>query len=126
MMFAVPRVHQQSHVKALDSVFGVGEGPRPLVGGKRSKEGYPSLVECIEQIQRQVHRSRFCVLKVSPGALVIWFDRRLPLRKRETISNVAVDMAIGDVMQQLPDGPAIRTIRRIELLIRPSGYCGPH
>ena len=61
---------------------------------------------------------KFGVGELRQAVFVLGPDRRrLVLGQREFEPAIGIHVAVGNVMNCLPDSPAARTIRRVELLI---------
>ena len=56
--------------------------------------------------------------KLGPRVLVVRLDRRPVFGQRQLHPDEAVHVAVGDVVHDLPDGPAARAVRRVELCTR--------
>jgi len=64
------------------------------------------------------------VRQLGPLRLVVRFDRRRIFRERQFEPNERVHVAVGYVMHDLSDGPAVGTIRRVELRVGKSANGG--
>jgi len=54
--------------------------------------------------------------KLGPFRLVVGLDRRLVFGERQAEADIAVEVAVGDVVYHLAGRPAVRAIGRVELL----------
>jgi hypothetical protein len=73
-------------------------------------------VERVQQRQRDLEGSAPRIVKLGPAVLVVRLDDRLLLGQREPEANVAVEVAVRDVVHHLSDGPAPRPVARLQLL----------
>ena len=71
----------------------------------------------LEQVQRHLDRHVPDVRQIGPRLLVVRLDRGVLLCEPEPESHVCIDVAVGHVMDDLSDGPAVRPVRRVELLV---------
>ena len=69
---------------------------------------------------------RFRVGEFGPAGFEVRLDRGDILGEREFETGEGVHVAVGDVMDQLADGPAAGAVGRVELLVVEAGDCGAH
>src|SRR5579871_4491167 len=69
----------------------------------------------VKQCEGDFDGCTFCVGQVGPPVFRIRLDRRFVLRKREFEADVGVHVAVGNMMRNLADRPALWAIRRVEL-----------
>src|SRR5271155_16291 len=78
----------------------------------------------LEQIKRGRNGPRASISQLGPTAFLIGEDSWPVLGQAETNTGIRIHVAIGHVVNQLPDRPSSRTIRCLELLLGKSGHCG--
>ena len=72
-------------------------------------------MENLEHGERCLDGRRAAVVELRPRRLIVSFDGRRIFGQRPLASDVGVEMAVRDVVHDLPHGPAVWTIRRVEL-----------
>ena len=83
---------------------------------QRFEQANPAQVESFQKIERCIHRQG-SVGQRSPARFVIRLDGGLVFGKRELEADVRVQVAIGHMMRDLPDGPATGPVGNIELFL---------
>src|SRR5688500_10289308 len=83
---------------------------------KRLQQRHPSLVQRFQQRERYFDWSSANVAKLGPTVFVVRLDSRFVFSQRKLEAAVAVQMTVGHMVHDLPNGPAARPIRRVELL----------
>ena len=111
----VPGVERQGRVEPHQSQLGVAESTGELGVGQGPKQFHPAEVEVFEESERVLHRRGYGVRQFRPRGLVVRFDDRLGFGERQPETDVAVQVAVGDVVYYLADGPPARAVRRVEL-----------
>src|SRR5215469_5846027 len=91
--------------------------PFPLLVAQRPQQSDPARMQVLEQLQGNFYRHRPRVRKFRPLILAIRLNGRLIFGERQPKARVAVQMTVGYVMDHLPDRPATRPVRRVELRI---------
>ena len=69
-----------------------------------------------QKVQAHLDRQHAVISQLGPTLLIIGLDDRLLLGKRPLEADIAVQVAVGDVVGDLPKRPASRAVRRVELL----------
>src|SRR6266849_8925141 len=92
--------------------------PGKILGPQRSQQYIPAMVERFEQCERNLERRVARVLQVRPKSLVVRPYRWFILGEGKLESHVRVHVAVRNVMDDLPDGPAAGTIGGVKLLLR--------
>src|SRR5260221_7413786 len=121
-MAAVPGVEKEQPIHGARAVLGMNEHTAKLIGGQRAPETKAAVMQGVEQGQRNFDRSCFCVGQMRPAILIVGLDGRLFFGERETQTDVGVEVAVRNVMDNLPDGPAAVAVRSIELRLREAVY----
>lgn len=116
MMPAVPRIHRDVPVEMDGTMVGVEEAALEVLGPEGAQEMDPPLVEALEERQRGLDRRGAHIREFSPAGFVVRFDGRLVFGQCELEPDERVQMAVGNVMHDLPDRPATVSVRRLELL----------
>ena len=102
----------------------VAEGPRVERRVDGLDQQRPAGVERGEQRQRGRDRRRPGVGQFGPGDLIVGADHRVVFGQREPVAAVGVEVAVGDVVDELADAPGARADRAIELLLGVAGDQG--
>ncbi len=110
----VPGVEQCGTFDALRSVFGMNEGALPLFGLERLQEHHPARMQRLDELERPLDGGDR-VMEVSPGTLVVGRDGGIVFGECEAHANEGVHVAVGDVVNELADGPAAFAVGRVEL-----------
>lgn len=80
-------------------------------------------MERFKDLRRRFNRPGARVEKLGPQLLLVRFDGRFVLCKREFYSHIGVHMAVGQMMYNLSHRPAPFPVRRVELFVGQSLYC---
>jgi hypothetical protein len=81
-------------------------------------------VQRIEEAERHFGIARGGVRELGPRRLVVRLDRRILFRERELEARVGVQVAVGDVVDELVYGPPARAIRSLPAVGSESGDGG--
>ena len=123
---AVPGVERKILVERYFLVvFGVKEFALPVGGLERAQEDDPALVQGVEKIEGWGD-GRFRVGEFGPAGFEVGLDGWYVLGEREFEASESVHVAVGNVMDQLADGPAAGPVGRVELLVVEAGDGGAH
>lgn len=87
----------------------------PLGGAEPLEQRDPARVQRVQQPERDVDRQRPRVGQLGPPSLFGRLDRGRVLGERQADASVGVEVAVGDEVHHLPDGPPAGPVRRIEL-----------
>src|SRR5712692_6533099 len=117
-MPSVPCVKTDVLGKADESKLGMPKRAVEITWRKRLQHQHPPLVKRFKQCQRHFNRSRTGLGKLRPAVFMVSLERGFVCGKCELASAVAVQVAIGHVIDDLVNSPATRTIRRVELFGR--------
>jgi hypothetical protein len=113
---AVPSIDEGSEFNRLRAVFGVAEAALPLGVIEGLEEHDPAGVEGFDELERPLDRGGG-VMKGSPGFFVVGFDGGPIFGEGETNADEGVHVAVGDMVDELADGPASIAIGAVELLV---------
>src|SRR3990172_258227 len=113
---SVPGVEGDVLLDAHPAERGMMERAHTLLGAERAEEHHPPLVKRGQQSERRLYRSVLPVLELRPGRLIVALYLRLVLGHRELEANVAVEVAVGKMVDDLPHRPSAWPVRRLELL----------
>src|SRR5262249_3585520 len=94
-------------------------GARELFGSKTAQQLPPARVQPLQQGQRSSEAAGAGVFQRDPSAFVIRLNGRSVFRQRQLEADIGVDVAVGQVMHNLPDGPV--SVARVELLLGQAG-----
>src|SRR5215831_15987250 len=106
MVLAMPRVKSKGILEIHGTYFRMTKRALPLFRSESPQQPHPAIVQGVEKCERDVHRSCLRVGEFSPGALGVGLDRRIVFGQREFESHVSIQMAVGDMMRDLADGPS--------------------
>src|SRR5262245_52230124 len=115
-MASVPRVEGHVLIYAHSSELRVMESARAFIRPEGAEERNPALVERRKERERGFDGGALRVRELGPGRLVVALDLRLVLRDGELEAHVAVEVAVGKVVDDLPDGPPGGSIGSLELV----------
>src|SRR5262249_29984599 len=90
-------------------------GPLEVPGGEQAQERHPAPVQRVEKRDGDFDRRRRDVRELRPLPLLVRLDGGLLFRQRELDAHVRVEVAVGDVVRDLPHGPAAWRVWRVEL-----------
>ena len=114
-MAGVPGVHRQGLFESAATALGVdvaARGPRRI--GHNPKHTHPTLVQGFEQLQRDVRREGR-VRKIGYPSRIVGENRGPVFCEREAHPGIGRQIAVGDVMNELADGPASGPVGRADL-----------
>src|ERR1017187_2689131 len=112
-MAAVPGQEDGKLLDGHQAALRVAEGALPLVRREAAEQSYEAALKCFEQIERDLERQCAGVGQL----LVVALDLRRILDQREVAAAVSVGVAAGEMVDDLTEGPAVRTVPRIELRV---------
>jgi hypothetical protein len=115
MMVAVPGVERQDPIDVVLAGLGVDEAAREIPCFERAQQGDPARVHGVKQRERDLDGSQFGVFEPGPGVFVVGLDGGHVFREGPLGADVGVELAVGQVVNDLADGPATVAIRRVEL-----------
>jgi len=116
VMAAVPGVDEGGELNRHRTVFRMNEAALPLLGRKGLKEHDPAGVESFKQFQRPLDGGGR-VVQIGPGGFIVGLDGGIIFREGEADADEGVHVAIGEVMDNLPDGPATFAVRGVEVAV---------
>lgn len=120
----VPGVEGDGFGEGLAAVDGVNVAALPLVFAEGAEEGGPAGVEAVEDVEGGLDGGGAGVGEVGPEFLVVGDDGGPVLGDGEAHADVRVDVTVGEVMDELADGPAAIAVGGIELGIGKAGDGG--
>jgi hypothetical protein len=113
---AVPRVAgQRDGERDLAAVLRVQVATGEVVVAERAQQRRPATVERVEELERDLDRSGRDVPQLGPAGLVVGLYRRRLFGERELEPHVAVEVAVGEMVDDLADGPAAGAVRASEV-----------
>ncbi len=71
-----------------------------------------------QQRKRHLHRRSAGVSQLGPSLLVVRLDSRFLLSQCQPKAHIAIEVAVGNMMDKLSDGPPSGPVRRVDLLRR--------
>ena len=113
----MPGVESEGPIEAHGTALGMVEGACEVGVGEGREQEDPAGVESFEKLKRKTGRCVFGVGEFGPGFFAVGFDERRIFGEGEAETRVAVQVAIGDVVEELTHGPAVRAIGCVELPI---------
>ena len=75
-------------------------------------------MQSVHERQRKIDRRASRIGEFRPELFVIGLDRRFVFRHRQPKARIAVHVAIGEMMDDLPHRPTLGAIGRVQLRIR--------
>ena len=114
MVAGVPGVEQRSNFYGLASAFRVNEGAPPLLGLKRLQQYDPARMQRFDELERPLDGGDR-VMQIGPGGFVVGHDGGIVFRQCEANADEGVHVAVGNVVDELADGPAAFAVGRIQL-----------
>jgi len=114
---AVPGVESGGFSEGLAAVFRMNITTLPLIALQGSEKQDPAGVQAFENLKRKIDGSGPSIGKIGPELLVVRFDGGPVLGEGEAHADVRVHMAVGEMVNQLADGPAALSVRGIELSV---------
>ena len=78
------------------------------------------MVHSFQQVERKADGRGFRIGEIGPHGFLVRSDCGLRLGERQAIANVAVHVAVRDVVNKLTNGPAAGPVRSVELLVSPA------
>ena len=116
MVPAVPGIKTRVLSKGDKSNLRMPKRSLEVIRSKRLQQRHPSAVERFEQRKRYIDRRDTRIVKLGPTVLVVGLYRGFIFSQRELEPAVAVQVAVGNVMHDLPNSPTIGAIRCVKLL----------
>ena len=98
-------------------IFGVVVVALPILCFQTQPKLVPSVVQAVQNVQTGPHVEVRRIRRKGPSPLVIGLDRWILFGQSQLTPNKAIHMAIGQVVYDLRSGPALRTVRGLQLLI---------
>jgi hypothetical protein len=117
----MPSVHPNHTVECQQSARRVPQAAGKILWLHGAKQHVPPLMKGVEQRERHLDRRITRVRKIRPEGFIERLYRWLILSQRKFEPDVGIQVAIREVVHNLPDRPAAGAIRRIELLLREAG-----
>ena len=118
MVTPVPGIKPYVLIQAHSAKLRVLERARKIVIRERAKQHHPSVVERFSQRERGFKGRALRIVKLSPSVFLIRLDSRLIFGQSQLEAYITVKVAVGQVMNYLPDGPSPIAVRRIDLFRR--------
>ena len=107
MMTAMPRIELQQPVEVSRAMFGMAKRPRKISRLQRPEKHHPPLMKRLEQLQRKPNGRCARVEQLSPQMFFVRLDRRLVFGEGKPEPNVRIDVAVRQMMDNLPHRPAL-------------------
>jgi hypothetical protein len=126
VVLAMPGVKRDVAIEFDDSEFRMLEFTAEVFGMHSAENGNPACVKVLEQRERDLDRNFAAVVEFGPGGFVVRLDAGFVFCERELEAHVGVDVRVGNVVNDLANGPSAGAIRRVELLGSESGNSGAH
>src|SRR6266704_4558655 len=117
VMLAMPLVKKKQPIDCPFTMFRVNENSCKLLRLQRAPQAIPASMQRVQQRLRYLNRRGLRVRQFRPSCLLIRLDGWLFLGERQLQADVGGQVAVRDVMHDLPHGPATVAIWRIELRI---------
>ena len=111
----VPGVEESGTLDSDAAAFGMDEAALPLSGIQRLEEHDPASVQAFDEVEGPLDGSGG-IVKYGPGGLIVGFDGGPIFGKGEFDAGERVHVGVGDVMDELADGPAGFAVGGVELL----------
>lgn len=110
----VPVVEGEGCGQVHAAALGVNKATMEVVFRERQEERDPALMERIDELERDLG-GQAAIGEVGPGGFVIGVDGGPVFSEREFEADQADAVAVGDVMDELADGPAAFALGGVEL-----------
>jgi len=117
----VPVVEGESFGEIHAAGFGVVEAALEIFFGHGLEQADPARVQRVDERERDIDGKPAAVGERGPGGLVVWLDGGPIFGEGELEANVAVGVAVGDVVHELADGPATVAVGRVDLRVVEAG-----
>src|SRR5260370_2475825 len=91
--------------------------PREVFRLQRAQQRDPAPVHALQQGKRNLNRSQGVVRQVGPSLLIIRLDGRSLFRECQLATDISVQVAVGNVVDKLANGPAAVTVWHIQLAV---------
>jgi hypothetical protein len=111
----MPGVECDGFGERLAAVIGVFVAALPLVAGEGAEEDGPAGVEALDEVEGGVYRGSARVVELGPEFFVVALDHRPFFSEGEARADVGIHVTVGNVVDELADGPAAFTVGRVEL-----------
>ncbi len=121
MVLTVPGIHGDVLIHPYGLFAGrmvIGTGQTAFI--QRVQEQYPSQVQVSQELDGVLDGSGMSVGKLCPKSFFVRPDGGIVFRKGQPQAGIGVDVAIRNVVNQLPDGPAVGTVGSIQLVVIPA------
>jgi hypothetical protein len=112
---AVPGVEPESPIEANLAQLRMAKGAGVVRVTEPFKEVGPALVQARKQQERGLDRRRGGVGEFGPGSFLVRLDEWRIFSERQPEARVAINMTVGQVMDDLAHGPTTGTVGRGEL-----------
>ncbi len=116
VMPAVPGVEAGGEIDGHGSVDGVAEAALPLLLLKGLEEHDPARVEGFDEVERPLDGGGG-VVEGGPGLFVVGLDGRPVLGKGEFDAEEGVHVGVGDVVDELANGPTAVAVGGSKLIV---------
>src|ERR1019366_9201858 len=117
MVPPVPGVERQIGVQAYQTEFGMAERAGEIGVAEGFEQQGPAGVQAFDELQGWLHGAGARIGQFRPGLLIVGADSGLRLGERQAQADIAVHVAVGDVVDSLADGPTAGPVWGIELRI---------
>ena len=112
---AVPGILKEYPVHCERPVIGMDEHAAELIRGERTPEPNPPIMKSIEKREGRIDGTGLCVRQLRPETFVIRFNGWLLFGEREAKTDVRIEVAVRNVVNDLANGPSAFAIRRVQL-----------
>src|SRR5260370_1695194 len=120
-MPAMPSVLAERPVQINLAPFGMPERACEFGLIERTQQCKPSGMQAFEEGKRELNRRSFCVRELGPRSFFIGLDCRGIFGEREPDPLITIQVAIGEMVHNLTNGPTPRPIWGIKLSLTQSG-----
>lgn len=124
-MPAMPGVVAERPIQVKLAPFGMPERAREIGFTEGTQQCKPSGMQPFEQGKRELNWRSFCVRELGPSSLFIGLDRRGIFGERQPDSLVAIQVAVGQMVDNLTNSPTAGAIWRVELRLAQPGNSPP-
>src|SRR5215831_5189890 len=124
VMAPMPGILRKQEIDSGEAPLWMTESARPVSRTESAQENHPAHVQIFKDGERRFDGRGFRVGEFSPKGLLISLDRRLILGERQLEAHERIHVTVSDMMNKLPDRPAARAIRCVELSGLQSCYSG--
>ncbi len=118
-MATMPGVHLEDVVESHAAVVGVNQfSCEGFIGGE-FKEDCPAVMQVLDDGEGMRNGERR-VGEIGPGVFIIGFHGGLVFSEAEANTDKRVHVRVGDVVHQLPDGPAASAVWLVDVVFAES------